>query len=282
MKIFKLLTLFALFVSLCALSISAQKLKPEEILAKHLESIGTSEARAAVKSMMAVGEGTVSFVTQKNQSAQGRIVLASSGEKTFWGLALNAADYPWEKFSFDGSKAKVAFVRAGQRSILGNFVLTNDKLLDDGLLGGTLATSWAMLRLDENKGKISGDGSKKIEGRECYAISYTSKSGGDVDVKFYFDKENFRHLRTEYTRISSAGIGTNPNQSSGLRESRIKLTEDFSDYKAEKGLMLPHAYRVFYSISGQSQTTEIEWKFVLTEFAFNPKLDDATFDAEAK
>ena len=281
MKIFKLSTFFVLSLFLCA-AVSAQKMKPEDVLAKHLEAIGTAETRAAVQSMMAVGEASVSFVTQKNQSAQGRIVLASAGEKNFWGVSLNAADYPWEKFSFDGKKTKVAYVRAGQRTILGNFVLTNDMLLDDGLFGGTLSTSWALLRLTENKAKISSDGTKKIDGKETYALSYAAKGSGDVSVTLFFDKETFRHVRTEYTRTSSAGIGTNPNQSSGLRESRIKLTEDFSDYKTEKGLTLPHAYRVYYSISGQSQTTEIEWKFTLTEFAFNQKLDDATFDAEAK
>ena len=57
---------------LTASLVSAQKLKPEEIIAKHLESLGTAEARAAVKSQTIVGDATVTFVSQKNQAAQGR------------------------------------------------------------------------------------------------------------------------------------------------------------------------------------------------------------------
>ena len=74
-----------------------QKLKPEEIVAKHLDSIGTAEARAAAKTRMAVGEATVTFVSQKNQSTQGRVVLASAGDKNFFGLSLNASDYPGDR-----------------------------------------------------------------------------------------------------------------------------------------------------------------------------------------
>lgn len=282
MKIFRYPALIALSLFVCSSAVSAQKLKPEEVLAKHLDSIGTAEKRAAMKSILAVGDATVTFITQKNQSAAGRIVLASTAEKNFWGLSLNAADYPHEKFSFDGKNAKVAFVRAGNRTILGNFVLTNDVILEDGLLGGTLSTSWAMIRLAENKAKVSSDGTKKIDGKEVYVLNYSPKGGGDLRITLYFDKENFRHVRTEYKRTSSAGIGTNPNQSSGFRESQLKVTEDFSDFKTEDGLTLPRAYRLFYSISGQNQTTEIKWDFLLTEFAFNKTLDEKTFDAEAK
>lgn len=41
--------------------------------------------------------------------------------------------------------------------------------------------------------------------------------------------------------------------------------------------MLPHTYKLLYSVSGQSGTTEIEWNFELNEFAFNQNLDEATF-----
>ncbi|MEO8072958.1 MAG: hypothetical protein ABI686_06895, partial [Acidobacteriota bacterium] len=85
----------------------------------------------------------------------------------------------------------------------------------------------------------------------------------------------------EYKRTSSAGIGTTPDQSSRFSESRFKLTEDFSDFKTENGLTLPHNYRLNYSITGQNGTTEIQWSFIFNEFAFNQKLADGTFDAEA-
>lgn len=281
MKVLMLTVFSMLLVCLFAVNSIAQKMKAEDVIAKHLDSIATAEKRAEIKSMIAVGEVTVNYITQKNQSAQGRIVLASADDKLFYGMNLNAADYPSEKFSFDGKKAKVAVVRAGSRSILGNFVSTNDLLLEESLLGGTLSTSWSFLHLANKKAKLSYDGTKKIDGKEVYAIGYSVKGGGDIDVTLYFDKTTFRHVRSEYKRVSSAGISSDPNQSSKFSETRLKVMEDFSDFKEENGITLPHTYILNYSVSGQRGTTEIEWKSTVNEFAFNQNLTDAMFDAEA-
>lgn len=281
MKIFKLPAFFVLSFFLCAFAVSAQKMKPEDVLSKHLESIGTSEARAAVKSQIAVGDAKFKIISKKNIEVGGRVVLASAAGKNFFGMNLEAADYQMDKLSFDGSKVKASFVRPGQRSLLGNFILSNEALLKESLLGGTLSTSWALLDMANKKAKLSYDGTKKIDGKETYVLGYSPKSS-DVSIKLYFDKETFQHVRTEYKRAFSAGIGTNPNQSAGYDESRLTVTEDFSDYKKEKDLTLPHSYRLNYSVIGQNGTTEVEWSFNLTEFAFNQTLEDKTFDAEAK
>jgi hypothetical protein len=281
MKIFKLSAFFVLFASLLSTTVFSQKMKAEDVLAKHLDSIGTAEARSTNTSRVVVGDANVKFLSQKNQPAQGRIVLASVGEKMFWGLNLNAADYPAEKFSYDGNRAKAGFVRAGTRSILGNFIISNNVILQESLLGGTLSTSWALLNIGNKKAKLSFNGTKKIDGKEVYVLGYSNKGGSDIDITLYFDKETFRHIRTEYKRTSSAGIGLSPEQSSGYSETRLKVIEDFSNFKTEKGLTLPHTYNLLYSISGQKGTTEIEWSFNLNEFAFNQNLADSTFDAEA-
>ena len=256
-------------------------MKAEDVIAKHLDSIGTAEKRQAVKSQLTVGDAAVKYIAPKNQNLHGRIVMASAKEKIFLGLNLNATDYPQEKFSFDGDKSKVAYTRLGARSVLGNFVLTNDLLLKESLLGGTLSTSWALLDLPSKNAKISYNGTKKIDGKENYVIGYSVKNGGDIDVTLYFDKATFRHVRSEYKRTSSAGIGTNPNDSSKFIETRFKITEDFSDFKETGGLTLPHDYKILYTVSGQNGTTEIEWDFKLSGFVFNQVFPDSTFDAEA-
>jgi hypothetical protein len=280
MKIFKLSTLFV-FTFLCALSISAQKMKAEDVLSKHLESIGTTEARAAVKSMIAVGDAQFKIISKKNIQVAGRVVMASSGEKNFFGMNLEAADYQFDKLSFDGSKVKASFVRPGQRSLLGNFILSNDALLRESIFGGTLSTSWALLNMSDKKAKLSYDGTKKIDGKETYVLEYSPKSSA-VSIRLYFDKETFRHVRTEYKQTFSAGIGKTADQSAGYDEGRLTFTEDFGDFKKEKDLTLPHSYRLNYTVIGQGGTNEVEWTFNLTEFAFNQTLEDKTFDAEAK
>lgn len=275
------LKVFAL-VTLAASIASAQKLKPEEIIAKHLDSIGTAEARAAVKSQMAVGDAVVTFMSQKNQTAAGRIVMASSGDKNFLGLQLNAADYPGDKFSFDGSKTKVAKPVNGYRSYMTDFVEGNAPLLRDSLLGGILASSWALNDIANKKVKLGGGGLKKVDGKELYAIDYSPKGGSDVDITLFFEKDTFRHVRTEYKRTSSAGIGTRPEQSSGYDETRIKVVETFGDFRDVKGLMLPHNYKFTYSEIGQRGTREVEWAYTLNEFAFNQPIDEKSFDVDAR
>lgn len=260
----------------------AQKLKPEELIAKHLDSIGTAEARATVKSQMAVGDAVVTFISQKNQPARGRVVMASAGKKNFFGLSLNASDYPGERLSFDGSNSKVAVVFNGKRSYFGDFVDSNEVLLRDSLLGGTLASSWALNDLTNKKVKISVSGPKKIDGKEYYVLGYEPKGGSDVDITLYFEKDTFRHARTEYRRTASAAIGVRPEQSSGYDETRVKVTEVYSDFRTENGLRLPHTYKLNYSESGQRGTREVEWAYTLTEFAFNQPLDDKTFDVGAR
>lgn len=281
MNVFKLTILFVfLFFSA---SVYAQKLRAEDVLAKHLDSIGTATARAAVKSQIAVGTAKVKSITKITPPVLGRIVIASAGEKNFWGMNLDSIDYPSERFSYDGKKAKTALIKDGLRSTLGNFVQSNDLLLEEGLLGGTLSNAWAMLDVTNRKAKLSLEGTKKINGKESYVLSYSPKGGGDITVNLYFDKENFRHVRSEYKRIASAGIGRTPEASSRFSENRISLTEDFGDFKPEGDLTLPHSYRVLYSTTGTSSgTTGIEWDFILTEFAVNQNLAASTFDIDSK
>lgn len=269
------IVLFSLF--LLAPFASGQKLTADEIIAKHLDSIASAEKRSTLKSLIAVGEVRVEFITQKNQPATGRLVIASEGNRLFVGMSLNASDYPQEKFIFDGDKASVAMVRSGTRSVLGNFIQANNVILSQGLLSGTLGSSWLLLKGGDRKGKISTAGTKKIDGREAYGLSLTPKGGSDLDITMYFDKETFRHIRTEYKRTSSASMGKTIDESARQSETRFKIVEDFSDFKESQGMTLPNKYKISYSVSGANGTTEVEWACNISEFAINQKLDPLTF-----
>ena len=192
-------------------------------------------------------------------------------------LALTRRIIRATDFSYDGSKAKVAVLPNTPRSYLNIFVDGNSAVLRESLLTGALSSSWALNDLAAKKAKVSGGGLKKVDGKEYYVLGYSPKGGGDWDINLFFDKDTFRHVRTEYKRTSSAGIGTSPNQSSGFDETRLKITETFADFKDEGGLMLPNTYKILYSETGGRGTREVEWAYSLTEFAFNKPLDDKTF-----
>jgi hypothetical protein len=235
----KSIVLLISLVFTASFSVDAQKLKPEEIIAKHIASLGSAEKLASIKSLVAVGEVRVNYITQKNQPATGRIVIASEGNKLFFGMQLNAADYPQEKIIFDGSKTDVAMVRAGNRTPLGNFVQSNSGIVSQGLMSGALSTSWALLDAVQRGAKISGGSLKKVDDKEAYALSFNPKGTSDVDITLYFDAQTFQHVRTEYKRTSSASMGRTPEQSSQMQETRMKVTEDFGGHKDYQGVMVP-------------------------------------------
>lgn len=299
MKFFNSATLLLLCVFIFAVSSIAQKITPEEIVAKHLDSIGSKEKRAEIKNQIAFGD--VQFKLQGSATVLGgKIVLVSSGEKNLWGMNLTSNDYPLDRFSFDGKEAKVGFVRPGVRSILGAFIYSYNELLREGLPGGTLLSSWTLLNTDAKNLKMSYEGTKKIDGKETFVLSYSPRNSSDLSIKMYFDKENYRHVRTEYNRVVGAAGGniaggsiaqseSRVNNTAGQGEDRYRLVEDFSDFKKAGGLTLPSAYKISYSYTNngtiqtaQKPNREAEWKFTITNFSYNQQLDANSFDIDAK
>lgn len=155
-------------------------------------------------------------------------------------------------------KVNVGFAAPGNRSPLGVYLTAQNKIVSEGLLGGTLFKSWSLLNLAENKAKLTMDGTKKINGVECYVLDYNPRGGSDSNVSLYFDAQTFRHLRTEYQRVISARVGVRPEDSSRQLETRQILTEDFSNFKAFDKLMLPQDYRMTLTNIGQNGNSEFQ------------------------
>lgn len=280
MKIYKYTALFVLYAAVLSAPIFAQKMKVEDILAKHLESIGTAEVREKNTSRAIIGDAEINYIFPKDILGNGKIVIASEGEKIFWGININISNYPQEKFSFDGNKVKINYLRNARASVLGDFVQSNKFIVEESLLGGSLSTSWTLLNLKSKKAKISYDGTEKFNDKEAYVLEYSPKSG-NLRVKLFFDKETFHHIRTEYRKDFPILMGRTSTESASQKRRYLKVVETFTDFKEEQGLTLPHNYSFIYSYSGQDSTTEVTWNFNLTGFYFNEKFEPQTFDAEA-
>ena len=286
----KTVTRFASLV-LCTLMISAaaaqaanrDKMNPADIIAKHLAAIGTDKDRQAVKSQLAVG--TVNASTRSGNTGvgriDGRVVMASQGARNLIGMVFDSPDYPSEKFGYDGKKLTIGFVRPGVRSRFGQFIISNESIFKQGLIGGALSSSWTLLDPSAEKAKLEYAGTEKINNRETHKIRYQPRRGSDMRITLYFDTENFRHVRSLYEREVAAGQGANPNDSSRLRDTRYRLTEDFSDFKKESGLTLPHTYKMQMLIDVQSGTLVYDWQLNLNQFNFNTEFDANAFDVTA-
>lgn len=257
-----------------------QKLTTEELVTKHLTAIGSAEARAAMKSVMVVGTAKATFFGRGGGVAEGLVVLASEGNKYLVGMKFNNPEYPFEKMGFDGNDFSVGFIRPGVRSNLGNFLRTNESTFKYGLLSGTLSSAWTLNNFDEKVAKLKYAGTKKIDGKKLHQLEYNPKKGSDLTINLFFDPDTFHHVRTEYRRTLAARIGATVDSSAGQSETRHTLIEEFSDFKEENKLTLPHTYKIYMEILTGNGTASYEWLLNLQQFTFNQEIDDKEFKVD--
>jgi hypothetical protein len=261
-----------------AMAQSKEKLKPEDVVAKHLESIGPAEARAGWKSMVAVGTTDVVFKSRGTSQGAGTILLASDGNKNLVSMLFDTKEYPYERIGFNGDKVTGADIRPGERSPLINFLLSYDAVLRQGLLGGSLSTAWPLLKETEKYAKLEYGGLKKIDNRQLHELKYSPRKGGDMKISLFFDAETFQHVRTEYRKSIATQMGTDKDASlSGSSETRYKMVEEFADFKAEGKLMLPHTYKLSLAIEAPSQTVNFTWSNKLDKFTFDQPIKPEEF-----
>jgi len=254
--------------------------KAEDIVAQHLDSIGTAEARAAIKSLAV--QGTLHF----------RIMIGGGGESSgTWQrlseqrkskFVMKFGDNKWwgEQFISDGDKASFAMANsAHQYSVLGAFFVGHDSIVREGLLGGELGTGWALQSIDPHRVKLDYVGRKKVDGRELDALEYLSKTNGEMTVKLYFDPETHHHVMTVYTVERLATIAHTDVANAHQQGLHFILEERFSDFQTDKGITLPRQYDLRYSQELQNgSTTVYDWAMTAEKVLQNPIIPPANFE----
>lgn len=259
---------------------AAEKLTPQEVIAKHLESVGAQETRDSIKTRVLTGEVIFSQKSGKTGQLQGPAMIASDGKKLLLGMNFGNTVYPHEQFGFDGQKTTIAFLAPATRSALGNFLVTEDISLREGLLGGVLSSAWPLFDEKLNSSKIEYGGTKKVAGQQVHELRYYPRKGSESQIKLFFDAATFNHIRTEYLKTIAARAGANPDLSSSQRETRYDLWEDFGDFKKESGLTLPHSYKVQLTVAGMGPTFSSEWAMTFNKAQFNQKIPAESFNVE--
>lgn len=257
-----------------------QKIKPEALIAKHLESIGTAEARAAARNRIINGVAEMSLKQGGTGNLVGSALMASEGDKNLLMMAFDRPDYPAERIGYNGQKLSVQAIRPGVRTPLGEFFRTHEEMFKEGLVGGTLSTSWPLLNVAARSPKLEYGGTKKFDGRLAHELKYTPKKGSSLKIKLFFDAENFRHIRTEYERVIAATMGARPIDSGGRLDTRYKVVEEFSDFKEENGLTLPHIYKFELQMTSDRAPLRLDWVLNLNKFSFNQSMSGKEFDIE--
>lgn len=280
-RVFAVCALVGLFSSslfTAGASPAADKITPEEIVVKHLESIGPEGTRAGIRSRLIQGSVLATVRMGGSGQSRGGAVMASNGEKSLVGMLFGPQEYNNEKMGYDGKKLTLGETKPGVRTNLGGFLLTHDIVFREGLIGGALSSAWPLYDLSTRNPKLKYAGTKKIDDREAYALKYESRKGGNLEIKLFFDTETFRHVRTEYEQTIPPPPVTSPEQAAKQKETHLKMTEDFSDFKTEKGLTLPHTYKLQLTFDTSNNPLLQDWVLTLTKFAFNLAIDDKQFD----
>jgi outer membrane lipoprotein-sorting protein len=262
-------------------SLAGDKLKPEEVVARHLESIGTAEARRAVRTQIVGGTVVATFSSPSTGQFKGRAVIASEGSKNLLAMEFNTPNYSGENISFDGESVSIGYARAGVRSNLGDLVTTYKTIIKNGLVGGELSQAWPLFDLAEKKHKLEYRGTKKISGKTVHELGFTPRGGSEMEINLYFDSETFQHVRTQYTHVVVPQIGASVDASASQRTIRYKMIEDFSDFKKEGELTLPHGYKITLELDTRIPFRG-NWDLTLNQFAFNQNIPPTMFNFGAK
>lgn len=251
-----------------------EKIKAEDVIAKHLEAIGPAAVRAEIKTRRA--EGTASFwsLAVRDLRPSGPAVFTSEGKKVLLEMNFNLSDYQSERTTFDGKQVWSGYRRPGVRSPLSEYLLPRKVIFQEGLFGGVLSTGWSLLDLSSNKARLEYGGIKKVDGTPAHLLRYQPKGGSDVTIRLYFDTEHFRHIQTEYEQVFAAQMGATPEQSAQIQTPRIKMTERFDDFSEEQGLVLPHSYKILFSPNG---STQFNWQITFQKVVVNEPVDPSTF-----
>ena len=227
-----------------------EKISAEELVSRHLASIGTPDALAAIKSRVLVGEGTLGTVKNYVGSLAGPVQLASDSERHLFVMLFNSNEYPYEKAAYDGKNSSVGLPN-GKRTALSEFLKAKNSILEEGLFGGALSSAWPLLDVKGKKAKIEYAGTVKAADRYLYKLKYSPR-GDTLRVSFFFDPENFRHVLTEYHYTVDTKLGVSSTDIQAQKD-YYTLTETFSDFKRVGDITLPFLYTISIDVQRGSR-----------------------------
>ena len=88
-----------------------------------------------------------------------------------------------------------------------------------------------------------------------------------------------KELGENIRRVYTAAIEANPRLKQ--EETRIYIVEEFSDFKPEGKLTLPHTYKLQLEVKGPSGTLLYDWIVNRTQFEFGQMINEKEFNVES-
>jgi hypothetical protein len=192
------------------------------------------------------------------------------------GFSFPALEYPGEQIAFDGNKVTAGQMSPGSYPPFSGFVYENDTLLKEGLLFGTLSTSWALLDVASKKPKLDSTGLKKVDGRQLHELKYVGRnSRRSIQASFYFEPDTFRHVRSQFKMEIPTTRMSNITDSAELV--RYQILEQFDDFKEVDGLTLPHSYKLDFTVDSPRGGILTSWMHNIDRIIHNESVERQLF-----
>lgn len=260
------LALIALLVPILPGSppVKKDKLKPDDLVARHLESTGLISG--AFASLLIEGTGSSRYMTagrgRGGTSDSGDAFLAFQGQQIYLQIPCPEQRYRSEIVLYDGNDVY------GTNTLLARFVRQFQILMDEGLISGVYSMNWALANLEEQKPKLKYKGLKKKGGRKLHELEYLSKRGSDGKILLYFDAARFCHVMTEFNVLRHL-----PTVRGQIGQSeRYSLEEQYSDFRDVDGLILPHCWQIKVVAPGSSILVEVTAEHISKNVPIDPKV----------
>ncbi|MFZ1005193.1 MAG: hypothetical protein WAN65_00045 [Candidatus Sulfotelmatobacter sp.] len=275
MRFFALPVALLLMVSV---STAKDEFKVTEFVNQHLNSIGTEQARAAVKNRVVQGTVTFEILTHGPLTYEGPATLVSEGDQLTSLMKFPPTVFRTEWFVSNGKKTSIAWVKPGSWTAFGDFVRVHDEILTEGLWGGALSTAWALSHLQERRARLEDRGLKKVDGVELHRVDYVPKKNSDLEIQLYFEPDTFRHVMTVYLMVVTAELRGGPRASGNEQEGHYRLEERFGDFKSVDNLTLPAKWTTRFTYGTAASGTIDKYDVTVGKISHNVTLDPKNFE----
>jgi hypothetical protein len=166
---------------------SHPKLTLDEIVQKHVESLGGQQAVAAAKTRVLIGAARLSKLGESDKTVSklpGTAQFATSNGRLLFAILYQSQAFPFEKFAFDGNTISIGKPISVPTELIG-IPKNQGWIIKDGLFGGPLSANWPLVRYGEVKNRLDLAGTSKILSKSCYRIKYVPTTGDRSRVTFY-------------------------------------------------------------------------------------------------
>jgi hypothetical protein len=263
----------------------AEKIKPEELLVRHRASIGADDGLAAYQTAGMQGTGQFRMLRGGTGNLEGRVAMISDALKSRFSLDLGHLLYSGEQFISDGNRVEIQYVRneTQTRSDLGMFFFRYPQLIKNGVWGGSLTRTWALLNHNAKELRLHYEGLTEKDGKQLHEATIDCKGCGEVTIHLFFEADSFRHVQTIYSLVTPSAPTENRSLKTPMKDPpfvRYTMEEHFSNFHTQAGITQPTQWLVRYTRDQANRPVmlELESKFEIQ--VINNPFDPTLFEAK--